>query len=591
MKHYFLLFWLILFAITLINSTSAAKWNWSFNEESCSFKSQKEAVLHIYADRTHNVFSVSCALQSDNASINDCGDFKTHVSFESMLVSNTTIKMSCLCSSNDTLVCYQSLKHSFIACALNGDRSSFCTTEEMCAGGRQGCRKAVSCAARKTECSEEELDCCCNSSFCNGWYKDISSERWKWKFVPTNGFSNTSSSTESVLYVQVVESEKIFEAHSFPIPPGTGTPMCEERRFSVGIQQQHSKIHLICSCTSGDGYLCYNIAKNSSMVCAEGEANAKIPHAAYCLEGDVCGGNRRGCVPATSCIKMLDKCVDENVENCCCNTSFCNGWFAQTSATPSPSTPSSTYHSTILIIVSIAIGLITLFALTMFLIYRKRKHDRLVASRHIQPPIRRDNNSIPLLSEQHEDDDAFKELVAPMKYGKISKIKMLSRGQRGTRSVFVVDCDGTFMAAKYFSLNDYSSWDAELKIYSLPRMKHENLLQFIGYTTGDATGDGMPDYAIYTELLPLGSLQDVLKERTLEWGIVSIRSVVFGYYYYYYYFLLQLLDEMLHISAGMMCGLAYLHSAIPSSDPKNAKPPIAHRDFKSRNVLLKEDLT
>lgn len=40
----------------------------------------------------------------------------------------------------------------------------------------------------------------------------------------------------------------------------------------------------------------------------------------------------------------------------------------------------------------------------------------------------------------------------------------------------------------------------------------------------------------------------------------------------------------------MLKGLAYLHEEIIKTD-KIYKPTIVHRDFKSRNVLLKKDLT
>lgn len=39
-------------------------------------------------------------------------------------------------------------------------------------------------------------------------------------------------------------------------------------------------------------------------------------------------------------------------------------------------------------------------------------------------------------------------------------------------------------------------------------------------------------------------------------------------------------------------GLMHLHEAIPGKGPaESAKPSIAHRDFKSKNVLLKSDMT
>uniref|UniRef100_A0A8C1K2P3 Serine/threonine-protein kinase receptor n=1 Tax=Cyprinus carpio TaxID=7962 RepID=A0A8C1K2P3_CYPCA len=47
---------------------------------------------------------------------------------------------------------------------------------------------------------------------------------------------------------------------------------------------------------------------------------------------------------------------------------------------------------------------------------------------------------------------------------------------------------------------------------------------------------------------------------------------------------------MCHISASMSRGLAYLHEDLPYR-AEGPKPAIAHRDFKSKNVLLKMDLT
>lgn len=49
--------------------------------------------------------------------------------------------------------------------------------------------------------------------------------------------------------------------------------------------------------------------------------------------------------------------------------------------------------------------------------------------------------------------------------------------------------------------------------------------------------------------------------------------------------------EMLHISVSMLRGLAFLHEEMMSPGDNCYKPTIVHRDFKSRNVLLKKDLT
>lgn len=49
--------------------------------------------------------------------------------------------------------------------------------------------------------------------------------------------------------------------------------------------------------------------------------------------------------------------------------------------------------------------------------------------------------------------------------------------------------------------------------------------------------------------------------------------------------------ELLRIAESMACGLTHLHEEIPSSKGESCKPAVAHRDFKSKNVLLKSDLT
>ncbi|VDN23533.1 unnamed protein product [Dibothriocephalus latus] len=65
----------------------------------------------------------------------------------------------------------------------------------------------------------------------------------------------------------------------------------------------------------------------------------------------------------------------------------------------------------------------------------------------------------------------------------------------------------------------------------------------------------------------LGSVYDYIRSTELSWG------------------------EMLRIAVGMARGLSHLHTELPHTAFQEGKPSIAHRDFKSRNVLLKSDLT
>lgn len=50
-------------------------------------------------------------------------------------------------------------------------------------------------------------------------------------------------------------------------------------------------------------------------------------------------------------------------------------------------------------------------------------------------------------------------------------------------------------------------------------------------------------------------------------------------------------DELCKIGESMARGLMYMHEEQPASKCEALKPAIAHRDFKSKNVLLKNDLT
>lgn len=47
-------------------------------------------------------------------------------------------------------------------------------------------------------------------------------------------------------------------------------------------------------------------------------------------------------------------------------------------------------------------------------------------------------------------------------------------------------------------------------------------------------------------------------------------------------------DRMIHMALSIATGLTHLHLEISGTQ---GKPAIAHRDLKSRNILVKKDLT
>lgn len=142
-------------------------------------------------------------------------------------------------------------------------------------------------------------------------------------------------------------------------------------------------------------------------------------------------------------------------------------------------------------------------------------------------------------------------------------LELKARGRYG--SVWKAQLPEQYVAVKIFPLQDKQSWMAELDIYNLPQMKHDNILRFIA---SEKKEDNLTtELWLITEFHEKGSLCDFLKSNTITWA------------------------QLCHIGQTMTRGLAYLHDEIPSPNHSQAKPAIAHRDFKSKNVLLKQDLT
>lgn len=89
------------------------------------------------------------------------------------------------------------------------------------------------------------------------------------------------------------------------------------------------------------------------------------------------------------------------------------------------------------------------------------------------------------------------------------------------------------------------------------------------YIGVEKRGDNLQaEFWLITAYHERGSLCDFLKAHTLTW------------------------NELCRIAETMAKGLMHLHEAMPGKGfSDRAKPSIAHRDFKSKNVLLKNDMT
>ncbi|XP_056888800.1 activin receptor type-1-like isoform X1 [Takifugu flavidus] len=119
---------------------------------------------------------------------------------------------------------------------------------------------------------------------------------------------------------------------------------------------------------------------------------------------------------------------------------------------------------------------------------------------------------------------------------------------------------GENVAVKIFSSRDEKSWFRETEIYNTVLLRHENILGFIA---SDMTSrNSSTQLWLITHFQEMGSLYDYLQLSTLD------------------------ASSCLCMALSIACGLAHLHVEIFGTQ---GKPAIAHRDLKSKNILVKKN--
>ncbi|KAM4564108.1 serine/threonine-protein kinase receptor R3 [Odontesthes bonariensis] len=140
----------------------------------------------------------------------------------------------------------------------------------------------------------------------------------------------------------------------------------------------------------------------------------------------------------------------------------------------------------------------------------------------------------------------------------ISLVACVGKGRYG--EVWRGTWMGESVAVKIFSSRDEQSWFRETEIYNTVQLRHDNILGFIA---SDMTSkNSSTQLWLVTHFHELGSLYDFLQYSSLE------------------------PESCLKMCLSVACGLVHLHTEIVSSQEK---PAIAHRDLKSRNILVKRN--
>ncbi|XP_011298731.1 TGF-beta receptor type-1 isoform X4 [Fopius arisanus] len=121
---------------------------------------------------------------------------------------------------------------------------------------------------------------------------------------------------------------------------------------------------------------------------------------------------------------------------------------------------------------------------------------------------------------------------------------------------------GENVAVKIFSSREERSWFREAEIYQTVMLRHDNILGFIAADNKD--NGTWTQLWLITDYHEKGSLFDYLNRTTVD------------------------VNGMMRMALSMATGLAHLHMEIVGTQ---GKPAIAHRDLKSKNILVKTNGT
>lgn len=258
---------------------------------------------------------------------------------------------------------------------------------------------------------------------------------------------------------------------------------------------------------------------------------------------------------------LTDVCALERVSNrsnypdryvCCCQSTLCNmeplppNVITVVTTTPTPSSPPPTppdVSSLVAVVVVCVLLLLIMFAACMgIVVYTQFKIKHLphntaadIADGGLSP------TQVRLTSVSKGCANIPCRLVEKISRGRFS-------------DVWKADYKGELLAVKIFSHSDIQSWADEVEIYKTEHLQHPHILQFCGVYIAETSLEYSP--WLICEYHAQGSLANVLERKVLS------------------------LHQFLIMGMSVASGLAHLH-----------KLAIAHRDLKSKNVLVKSDGT
>ncbi|CAJ0944864.1 unnamed protein product, partial [Mesorhabditis belari] len=138
-------------------------------------------------------------------------------------------------------------------------------------------------------------------------------------------------------------------------------------------------------------------------------------------------------------------------------------------------------------------------------------------------------------------------------------IKVIDQGRYG--KVRTAEYRGSLVAVKTFNTTEEDSWKNERDVYQTQMLNHECILQFVAADINSE--DSITQMLLITDYHELGSLYDYLRrENDLD------------------------LREAIELAYSSISGIDHLHNSVLGTGSRR-KPEIAHRDLKSKNIIVK----
>lgn len=236
--------------------------------------------------------------------------------------------------------------------------------------------------------------------------------------------------------------------------------------------------------------------------------------------------------------------------------------------TPSPpsifDSPDSLPYIVLLTSVAVCVIIFLLVVALVFVRYRK-KEDRRNQQYVKRYPDKYNLNmdfygTVPCIIDQSSGSGSgFPVLVQRTISKQIHMEGSVGKGRYG--EVWKAKWRGDNVAVKVFFTTEEQSWCRETEIYQTVLMRHDNILGFIA---ADIRGTGSwTQMLLITDFHEYGSLYDYLQKQVLDPSLLLL------------------------MATSIASGLSHLHTEIFG---KRGKPAIAHRDIKSKNILVKRNM-